>query len=159
MNKSFAFRGFCIMMDLIFEWDPEKERDNVKEHGVDFDTAARVFYDYYRKERYDIDSSDNEDRWQTIGFIDEVLFVVYTERGDVTRIISARIADPFERRIYHGDGETVGRELTPERGVGMKAQIEAAAKRPYTYDPDSPLITEEYLEAQAKKGLTYHLNK
>ena len=95
---------------LEFEWDPKKERDNVKEHGVDFDTAARVFYDYHRKERYDIDSSDNEDRWQTIGFIDDVLFVVYTERGDVTRIISARIAEPFERRIYHGNGETRGWE-------------------------------------------------
>jgi len=93
---------------LEFEWDPKKERDNVKEHGVDFDAAARVFYDYHRKERYDIDSSDDEDRWQTIGFVDDVLFVVYTERGDVTRIISARIAEPFERRIYHGNGETHG---------------------------------------------------
>jgi len=46
---------------------------------------------------------------------------------------------------------TAGRELTPERRAAMKAEIEAAAKRPYTYDPDSPLITEEYLEAQAKK--------
>jgi hypothetical protein len=33
----------------------------------------------------------------------------------------------------------------------MKAEIEEAARHPYTYDPDSPLITEEYLEAQAKK--------
>jgi len=33
----------------------------------------------------------------------------------------------------------------------MEAEIEAAANRPYTYDPDSPLITEEYLKAQAQK--------
>jgi len=46
---------------------------------------------------------------------------------------------------------TGGKELTPERRAAMKAEIEAAARRPYTYDPDSPLITEEYLEAQAKK--------
>ena len=40
---------------------------------------------------------------------------------------------------------TAGRELTPERRAAMKAEIEAAAKRPYTYDPDCPLLTEEQL--------------
>jgi hypothetical protein len=43
--------------------------------------------------------------WQTIGIAGKVLFVVYTERGDLTRIISARFAEPFERRIYYGDSE------------------------------------------------------
>jgi hypothetical protein len=38
-----------------------------------------------------------------------------------------------------------GKELTPERRAAMKAEIEAAAKRPYTYDPDCPLLTEEQL--------------
>ena len=85
-----------------------KERDNVREHGIHFDTAVQAFYDYYRMERYDDDSSVVEDRWQTMGFVDDVLFVVYTERGDAIRIISARIAEPFERRIYHGNSETHG---------------------------------------------------
>jgi len=40
---------------------------------------------------------------------------------------------------------TAGNELTPERRAEMKAEIEAAAKRPYTYDPDSPLLTEKQL--------------
>jgi len=40
---------------------------------------------------------------------------------------------------------TVGRELTPERRAAMKAEIEAAAKRPYTYDPNCPLLTEKQL--------------
>jgi hypothetical protein len=40
---------------------------------------------------------------------------------------------------------TAGNELTPERRAEMKAEIGAAAKRPYTYDPDSPLLTEEQL--------------
>jgi len=39
-------------------------------------------------------------RYQTMGYYKDVLFVVYTERDDSTRIISARIAEPFERRIY-----------------------------------------------------------
>ena len=40
---------------------------------------------------------------------------------------------------------TAGKELTPEKEAEMRARIRAAAKRPYTYDPDSPLLTEEQL--------------
>jgi len=40
---------------------------------------------------------------------------------------------------------TAGRELTPEKLAAMEAQIEAAARRPYVYDPDSPLLTEKQL--------------
>ena len=40
---------------------------------------------------------------------------------------------------------TAGRELTSEEHARMKAEIEAAAKRPYTYDPDCPLMTEKQL--------------
>ena len=38
-----------------------------------------------------------------------------------------------------------GEELTPEEEAAIKAEIEAAAKRPYVYDPDSPLLTEKQL--------------
>jgi hypothetical protein len=40
---------------------------------------------------------------------------------------------------------TGGKELTPEEHEARKARIEAAAKRPYTYDPDCPLLTEKQL--------------
>ena len=40
---------------------------------------------------------------------------------------------------------TAGKELTPEKAAAMKAEIRAAAQRPYTYDPDSPLLTEKQL--------------
>ena len=40
---------------------------------------------------------------------------------------------------------TAGEELTPEEDAALEAQIEAAAKRPYTYDPDCPLLTEKQL--------------
>ena len=42
-----------------------------------------------------------EDRYQTIGLVDNVLFVVYTERGNVIRMISARIATRKERSLYY----------------------------------------------------------
>ena len=38
---------------------------------------------------------------------------------------------------------TAGRELTPEEHEAARLRIEAAAKRPYTYDPDCPLTTAE----------------
>ena len=96
--------------ELVFEWDVDKECDNIMVHGLYFDDAAEAFYDYYRMERHDGDSSDDEDRWQTLCLlpIGEVIFVVYTERGDVIRIISARKAEAFERRIYHGNSEIHG---------------------------------------------------
>ena len=96
------------MIELEFEWDPKKEWDNIMEHGVGFEAAERIFFDYFRMERHDDDSSEDEERWQTMGLYEDVLFVVYTERGEAIRIISARVAEPFERRIYYGNGETHG---------------------------------------------------
>ena len=48
-------------------------------------------------------STLEEDRNITIGKVDEVLFVVFTERGDNTRIISARKATPGEKEAYYGN--------------------------------------------------------
>jgi uncharacterized DUF497 family protein len=43
-----------------------------------------------------------EERLQALGMVDEVLFVVYTVRGENRRLISARRAKKTERRSYHG---------------------------------------------------------
>jgi len=87
-----------------YEWDENKNTANKKKHHVDFEDAVMVFADPYRIERYDrsANNTSGEDRWQTIGKVGQVLFVCYTERGDVTRLISARIATSQERRIYNG---------------------------------------------------------
>ena len=89
-----------------FEWDGKKELDNIRDHRVLFLDAEHVFDDPLRMVRRDDDSSEDEERWQTIGIYKQVLFVSYTEREDKTRIISARIAEPFERRIYYGNRNT-----------------------------------------------------
>jgi hypothetical protein len=39
----------------------------------------------------------------------------------------------------------VGRELTPEKEAELRTQVRAATQRPYTYDPDCPLLTEKQL--------------
>jgi uncharacterized protein len=93
-----------------FEWDAGKNRSNQKKHaGIDFRTASRVFADpnlMLRKDRV----IDGEQRWHGIGAVGKaVLLVVHVyreenpngeEEEEVIRIISAREADPRERRIY-----------------------------------------------------------
>ena len=76
---------------LLFEWDEEKAAANWKKHGVTFYNAAHVFEDENRKEYYDTAHSDEDD----------VLFVVYVERRERIRIISARHATRRERRLYY----------------------------------------------------------
>lgn len=89
---------------MIFEWDSEKEKININKHGLDFSTAARVFMDENRLEIFDEVHSDLEERYITIGMIDNIAYivvVVYTERGEAIRIISARKATKNERRMYN----------------------------------------------------------
>lgn len=86
-----------------FEWDQEKADSNLRSHGVPFEAAARVFLDPCRIE--EDDPYPDEERQRTIGSVDDrLLFVVFTMRDDVCRIISARFAGPKERRRYHESG-------------------------------------------------------
>ena len=86
---------------MLFEWDDEKAAANLKKHGVDFQRAVLVFSDFNRIEFYDTAHSGDEDRYNTIGMVDDILYVVYTERRDRIRIISARPATKPERRLYY----------------------------------------------------------
>ncbi|MCM1251275.1 MAG: BrnT family toxin [Clostridium sp.] len=126
-NKYITF----ILGGMTFEYDEDKNKANIEKHGISFRSAARVFFDYDRIEFYDEENSVFEDRYDTIGDvsaggispaentdttignvgIDDVLFVVYTERVrrnengmdiDVIRLISARYATSFERGLYYG---------------------------------------------------------
>ncbi|MDR2801462.1 MAG: BrnT family toxin [Desulfovibrio sp.] len=86
------------------EFDPIKDAKNWAKHKLRLATAALVFADPMRIERID-DSSSNtsgEERWQTLGKVGGVLFVVYTERGEKIRLISARPATKAEKRSYYG---------------------------------------------------------
>ena len=84
-----------------FEWDENKNRINKNLHHVDFLLAARIFFDEHRLERVDEEHSQDEERYISLGWADGVLFVVHTERGDTIRLISARRAEPHERRAYY----------------------------------------------------------
>ena len=89
---------------MTFEWDENKDRMNQKKHdGISFEYAARVFLDSKRIETLDESHSDeSEERYNVIGCVERVLFVVYTERGtDNIRIIFARKATPKEEKLYY----------------------------------------------------------
>ena len=85
---------------MLFEWDEEKNAANRKKHSIDFRDAVLVFNDPNAIEFYDAAHSIYEDRYNIIGMVDHVLFVVYTERKERVRIISARLATNVERRWY-----------------------------------------------------------
>lgn len=91
---------------MIITWDPAKNRRNKHLHGIDFATAQYVFNDPNQVEFYDENhSTPAEDRYNVIGFVDSLLFVVYTERTtlagqEVIRIISARRATSQEEEVY-----------------------------------------------------------
>ena len=93
---------------MLFEQDEKKEAQNIAKHDLDFSTAALVFCDENRIERYDYSHCASEDRFITIGRIKNtivIVVVVYTERGKSIRIISARKANRREEEAYYG-GET-----------------------------------------------------
>ena len=82
-------------------WDDNKDEINRQKHNLSFRRAARIFLDENRIEFPDEKHSDEEERFITIGKVKDVLFVVYTERDDKTRLISARKADKEERSWYY----------------------------------------------------------
>lgn len=90
-----------------FEWDEQKEKINIKKHHISFNIAKKVFNDINRIEIYDMQHSVEEDRYNTIGMVEDVLFVVYTERKEKIRLISARLATEKERSLYYDNSNII----------------------------------------------------
>lgn len=87
--------------DYKFVWDSDKEKINRKKHKLGFRVAARVFLDENAYDDYDELHSNFEDRIKIVGRIDGILAVIYTERGEINRIISARQAEKEEKESYY----------------------------------------------------------
>jgi len=85
-----------------FEWDKRKAISNIKRHGVPFEEASTVFGDPLSLTIQDPDHSNKEDRYVTIGLSAKfrIIVVIHTDRGDTTRIISARLATKREKVNY-----------------------------------------------------------
>ena len=85
---------------MTFEWDEQKRLANLAKHGIDSE-AARLIFDHPTVEFPDHRRDYGEVRIGAYGVAsDVVLFVVYTRRGTVRRLISARKAGTDERQTY-----------------------------------------------------------
>ena len=88
-----------------FEWDENKNRSNLKKHGIDFVKAAEAFKDTNQVSTFE-GTYGIELRWSMIGFTSQLalIVVIHVFRDvlgeDVVRIISARTAPRHERKFY-----------------------------------------------------------
>ena len=87
--------------NVSFEWDETKEELNFRKHGIHFRTAMKVFLDPNMLIRED-EEHLSEERYDVIGKVGNILFVVCTFRKENTiRLISARLASVPEKERYH----------------------------------------------------------
>jgi len=94
-------------MQYNFEWDPVKAKSNLKKHRISFEEASEIFLDPLQLSMPDIDHSEQEERWITLGNTkDHQLrlvvhtFITYHQEQVTVRIISARPATRHEQRQY-----------------------------------------------------------
>jgi hypothetical protein len=89
-----------------FEWDKAKAAANLVKHGVSFEQARQAFDDPFAINFADDREDYGEDRLILFGMVQNRLLVVaHALRGDKVRIISAREAEPHERRKYHEEND------------------------------------------------------
>lgn len=90
-----------------FEWDSEKDKINRQKHKVSFLEACYIFSDKHMLSFYDVEHSDDEDRWITMGqsLGGRILVVIHTFKKtkgkECVRIISARKATKHEEKQYY----------------------------------------------------------
>jgi len=91
---------------MIFDWDSNKNSENIEKHGISFEQAQKIFLDPLHLSILDERLSYFEERWITMGATEkgEVIVVAHQyfveEPEERIRIISSRRATPRERRQY-----------------------------------------------------------
>ena len=88
-------------MALDFQWDPQKGA-NLAKHGISFQEAESVFGDPLGRITTDPRHSVEEERYVLLGVSNSqrLLAVMFADRSEAIRLISARRATPRERRDY-----------------------------------------------------------
>jgi uncharacterized DUF497 family protein len=91
---------------LDFDWDPDKRLVNIEKHGIDFRRAIEVFADRQHILEDSTRPEHGELRSKAIGRVDSIMMcVIFTDRGNQRRIISARRARRDEREQYRHSAE------------------------------------------------------
>ncbi len=88
------------LQGLEFEWDAQKARLNLQKHGIRFEEASEVFLDPFYQEGDAAENEESRDFILGYSLAQRLLLVVHTQRGERTRIISARQATRQERKLY-----------------------------------------------------------
>ncbi len=94
------------MKPLRFEWNPSKDLENKRKHGISFEEAQAVFLDENALMIHDPDHSEDEDRFVLLGLSAKIRILAvchcYRKNDEVIRIISARKATRNEEKHYWG---------------------------------------------------------
>lgn len=86
--------------EIRFEWDPLKNAANIAKHGLSFENVVGAFANPMLRRR-DQRRDYGEERWIALGRLGELtIVVVYTTRKETVRIISARVANRHEKKIF-----------------------------------------------------------
>jgi len=85
-----------------FEWDDRKASENARTHGVEFTKVVLAFRDQFAIELIDDAVDYGEERTILLGMVDaQIVTVIYTQRVERIRIISARKATKHEQDFYY----------------------------------------------------------
>lgn len=90
---------------MLFDWDEEKAKSNLAEHGISFDEATSVFDDPLFLTFADPEHSLQEQHFLIMreSARGRLLVISYTDRKDITRLISVRPATRKERKAYESE--------------------------------------------------------
>jgi len=95
-----------VLYDHLFNWDSDKNLSNIEKHGVPFKEAATIFLDPNAKLFEDKDYVQDEERFNVIGFSENLRLLMvchcYLDGDAIIRIISARKATRSEEKLYGG---------------------------------------------------------
>ncbi len=94
MNRVFRLQG------IEFEWNVDKAESNLRKHGVSFEEAAEAFFDPFYQEGHAFGNDEPRDFILGYSVSQKLLLVIFVERGERIRLISARTATRHERRLY-----------------------------------------------------------
>ncbi len=89
-----------LLRGITFRWHVDKARANVAKHGVTFEEAAEALLDPFGSGGDASSGYEERESYLGYSFRERLLLVVYTERSDTIRLISARLPTRAERKSY-----------------------------------------------------------
>ena len=94
--------------NISFEWDRGNIIKNLEKHSIINEESESMFFDTNKIIYDDTPHSCNEVRYIILGKskFDKILFIVFMVRNKKIRIISARVANKKEIRIYEKENNT-----------------------------------------------------